>query len=243
MRSSPAAVTIQTSGMAVNYITRTSLVESAFMELFRERLSLAALASAKSAPVRAASDEHISTISGLARNGTEITESSAMDEPLSGGPRGLELESDLSAITEPQRRRLLGHGSIRVGLSSVDEPTMSMTGGRPEKSEPASSGRVRDKHTGYSSMNPLPPRVVPALPDLTKLFPSGSRSATDTPGGANQTDCVLATSIPRQDKIGTSTTPTPGWQRRVSLWVEEQAQLWGTTYSEDPRAQCVRPRT
>ncbi|KAL2183501.1 hypothetical protein L209DRAFT_561275 [Thermothelomyces heterothallicus CBS 203.75] len=100
----------------------------------------------------------------------------------------------------------------------------------------------RDKSSQRWSDQQITPCIVPALPDLTKLFPSTCGPATPTVRGSTSADHVPTTNFSsRQDNLERPLSLIPGWQRRISTWVEEQARLWAATYSgPGPQARLTR---
>ena len=110
----------------------------------------------------------------------------------------------------------------------------------PAGDEPAMDGQAQDDGTISPPKRLVPPLIIPALPDLNKLFPSGNGlrpEPSQRPISANPIPAKVASVVPgrttlstRQDSLERPTIPVPKWQNRVSLWVEEQAQLFGASH-------------
>lgn len=153
---------------------------------------------------------------------------------------------------EPAREETVEDGSARSKQARCDMATIDMEGVDPMRSasvglvptktissvpdlaqpSPTGNGLVSVDSKGPDLANTRLTAIVPAVPDLRKLFPEkyGLKRAAPAPQDSARLGTISAvpgsTELnPQRNDLASTVVPVPGWQKRVSAWVDEQAQV------------------
>jgi hypothetical protein len=172
----------------------------------------------------------------LASNGVLVGEAGRFE------PTREETVKNGSARDMPARSKPARCDMATIDMEGVDPMRSASASFVPKKTIPAvpdsalpsqtGNGPVSSDSKGPALANPKPTMIVPAVPDLRKLFPEkyGLKRAAPAPRDSDRPGAIPtvpnSTELnPQRNDRASAMVPALGWRKRVSAWVDEQAQV------------------